>query len=143
MPQLALRTVCVVFACIALVSSAAAQSLAVSPTKIEVAPAGQHTTMTVKSGGQGSSVVQLRIFRWVEGQSPSRLANTRDVAISPPMARLNGRQELTVRIVRTANRRVSGRECYRVLVDRLPDQTRRTSQIGLRIRHSVPVCFTG
>ncbi|UWR24301.1 molecular chaperone [Sulfitobacter sp. S190] len=124
-------------------SVASATSLSVTPTKVEVASGNAQTTMTIKSEGRGGSVVQLRIFKWKEGQHPSRLRETRDVVISPPMAQIKGRQELTARIVRRSTRKIRGRECYRVLVDRLPDNQRRASEISLRIRHSVPVCFTG
>lgn len=122
---------------------ALAAALSVMPTRIEVPPRQQHTTMTVRSDGAASSVVQLRIFKWKEGASASRLSATNAVAISPPMVRLGARQELTVRIVRTSGRPVRGRECYRVLVDRLPDADSSVGGVTLRMRHSVPVCFQG
>ena len=121
---------------------AAAQGISVAPTRLE-APAGvKQTTIAVRSASQAGAVVQLRIFAWTEGTPADRLAPTRAVAVSPPMAQLGPRQELTARIVRVAKAPPRGRECYRVLVDRLPDASRNAGQINLRIRHSVPLCFS-
>ncbi|GGA16742.1 fimbrial biogenesis chaperone [Neptunicoccus cionae] len=120
----------------------AAQSLSVSPTKLEVANGARQTTLTVKANSRGSSVLQMRVMAWKEGSDPSRLKATRDVVISPPAAKLRPRQELTVRIVRTKKRAVRKRECYRVLVDRLPDRKAKGQVVKLQVRHSLPLCFS-
>ena len=118
-----------------------AQSLSVSPTRLNVAGAGQ-TTLTVKAGGRQGSVLQMRVMRWNENDDPRRLSATRDVVVTPPLAKLGPRQELTVRIVRTKKRPPRGRECYRVLVDRLPDRDRKKRTVQLQVRHSIPLCFS-
>lgn len=119
----------------------AAQSLSVSPTKLEV-PGSQQTAVTVKADGRGTSIIQLRVMEWREGTDPERLRPTKDVVISPPVVKLKPRQELTARVVRTKNRKVRGRECYRVLVDRLPGLEARGQAIKLKVRHSIPLCFS-
>lgn len=119
-----------------------AQALSVSPTKLEAANGARQTTLTVKAKGSGPSIVQMRVMAWKEGSDPSRLKATRDVVISPPAAKLGPRQELTVRIVRTKKRAVRKRECYRVLVDRLPDRRTKGQMVKLQVRHSLPLCFT-
>lgn len=120
----------------------AAESIAVSPTKLAVPNKGQQTTLTVKAGGRQNSVVQLRVVKWNPRHDPSRVSPTRDVVISPPVAKLRPRQELTVRVMRTKKRAVRGKECYRVLVDRLPGKERAGKAVKLQVRHSVPLCFT-
>ena len=124
------------------VGSANADSVSVSPTKITVGAAQKTTTMTVRAGGREASVLQVRVMKWKERDDPSNLKPTRDVVVSPPVAKLNANQELTVRIVRVSKKRVRGRECYRVLVDRLPGREQAGQAVKLRVRHSVPLCFT-
>lgn len=120
----------------------AAESVAVSPTRLNVHMPQQQTTLTVKAGGREASVVQLRVMAWNPRHDPSDIKPTRNVVVSPPMARLRPRQELTVRIVRTKKRAVRGKECYRVLVDRLPGKEQSGQAVKLQVRHSVPLCFT-
>ncbi|MDQ2092703.1 fimbrial biogenesis chaperone [Rhodalgimonas zhirmunskyi] len=118
-----------------------AESVAVSPTRLNVPNKGQQTTLTVKAGGKQASVVQLRVVKW-DGRDPDNISPTRDVVVSPPMANLRPRQELTVRVLRTKKRAVRGKECYRVLVDRLPGKEQSGQAVKLQVRHSVPLCFT-
>lgn len=119
-----------------------AESIAVSPTRLTVPNKGQQTTLTVTAGGRETSVVQLRVVAWNPRHDPDRVKPTRDVVISPPLAKLRPRQELTVRLVRTKRRAVRGQECYRVLVDRLPGKEQSGKAVKLQVRHSVPLCFT-
>ena len=136
-------TLCFALLVGAAVSTAAnADSLTVSPTKLAVPNQGKQTSLTVKAGGKHLSVLQLRVMGWNERDDPSKLKPTRDVVISPPVAKLRPGQELTVRIVRVKKRAVRKRECYRVLVDRLPGREQNKKAVKLQVRHSVPLCFT-
>lgn len=126
---------------LAFATSAGAESVSVSPTSLLVPPGGRQTTMTVRAEGAGRSTLQVRVYGWDERTPANQLHETRDVVVSPPITELGARQELTVRIVRAARSPVRGRECYRVLVDRLPDGAPSQQLIALRIRHSVPLCF--
>ncbi|MGY3439153.1 MULTISPECIES: fimbrial biogenesis chaperone [unclassified Marinovum] len=119
-----------------------ADSVAVSPTQLSVPNKGNQTTLTVKAGGREMSVVQLRVVAWNPRHDPDRVKATRDVVVSPPIAKLRPRQELTVRVVRTKGRAVRGTECYRVLVDRLPGKEQSGKAVKLQVRHSVPLCFS-
>lgn len=123
-------------------SLALADSVSVSPTRLAVPHKGQQTTLTVKAGGRQLSVVQLRVVAWNPRHGPDRVSATRDVVVSPPIAKLRPRQELTVRVVRTKRRPVRGQECYRVLVDRLPGREQSGKAVKLQVRHSVPLCFS-
>lgn len=119
-----------------------AESVSVSPTRLAVPGKSQQTTLTVKAGGRELSVVQLRVVAWNPRHGPDRVSATRDVVVSPPIAKLRPRQELTVRVVRTNRRPVRGQECYRVLVDRLPGKEQNGKAVKLQVRHSVPLCFS-
>lgn len=140
--SLALAT-CLSLITVATVPTAAtADSLTVSPTRLAVPSRGKQTSLTVKAGGKYLSVLQVRVMKWNERDDPAKLKPTRDVVISPPVAKLRPGQELTVRIVRVKKRAVRNRECYRVLVDRLPGREQSKKAVKLQVRHSVPLCFT-
>ena len=126
---------------LALPSTALADSLAVSPTRLIVPAPAQATTMTIKAEGKGQAVVQIRVMAWKKGSDPSDLKATKMVQVSPPAAKLGNRQELTLRIVRTSKKAVRGSECYRVLIDRLPTKSKDPQTVKLQIRQSVPLCF--
>ncbi len=119
-----------------------AQTLSISPTKLEVPAPSQQTTIVVKSSGKETSVIQVRVMSWKEGTAPDKLKATRDVAVSPPTTKLRPGEEVTMRVVRVKKRGVRGRECYRVLIDRLPGVPKADEAVRLQVRHSVPLCFT-
>ncbi|UYV37052.1 fimbria/pilus periplasmic chaperone [Rhodobacteraceae bacterium D3-12] len=135
-------------ACLSLITvatvptAATADSLTVSPTRLAVPNPNKQTSLTVKAGGKYLSVLQVRVMKWNERDDPAKMKPTRDVVISPPVAKLRPGQELTVRIVRVKKRAVRKRECYRVLVDRLPGREQSKKAVKLQVRHSVPLCFT-
>lgn len=122
--------------------AATADSVSVSPVRITVPAPGNQTVMTVTAGGRTASVLQIRVMAWNPGDAPTTLRPTRNVVVSPPVAKLRPRQELTVRVLRVNRRAVRGTECYRVLVDRLPGREQSKQAVKLQVRHSVPLCFT-
>lgn len=123
------------------VAPAFGDSLAVSPTRLTVPAPAQATSMTIKAEGKAGSVVQIRVMSWKKGSDPNVLKATKAVQVSPPAAKLGARQELTLRIVRTAKKAVRGSECYRVLIDRLPAKSNDGQAVKLQVRQSVPLCF--
>lgn len=118
-----------------------ADSVTVSPTRLSVIPPAQQTTLRIKADGTSDATLQFRVLRWKEGTDPAKAEPTRDVVISPPFTQLAPRKELTVRIVRVGKRPVKERECYRVLVDRLPGRDKNGRQINMLVRQSIPLCF--
>lgn len=125
----------------ALTGPVLANDFTVSPTSIKVAPGNQVATLTVKAGGPGATLGQVRVVRWLRDGGQDKLVATRDVVASPPALRMKPDQELTIRLVRTLKKPVSGQECYRVLVDQLPGRTQQDQVVKFTVRHSVPLCF--
>lgn len=123
-------------------SSATAQSMSVSPTKLVVVAPGSQAILIVKAAGAQISIVQARVMAWNEMVDPAIVTPTRNVVISPPAAELKPGQELSFRIVRVSKTPVRTKECYRVLIDRLPGTEGKSQGIKLQIRHSIPLCFT-
>jgi fimbrial chaperone protein len=131
----------VILIALGLSSAAFASDFTVSPTSIRVAPGNMVATLTVKSGGPGASLGQVRVMRWHQDGGAGRLEATRDVVASPPALQMAPNQELTIRLVRMASGPVSGEECYRVLVDQLPEARQGGQMVAFTLRHSVPLCF--
>lgn len=128
-------------AAVALTGPAMANDFTVSPTSINVASGNQVATLTVKSGGPGTTFGQVRVVRWLRDGGSDELVATRDVVASPPALRMKPDQELTIRLVRKSKKAVQGQECYRVLVDQLPGKSQEDQVVKFTVRHSVPLCF--
>lgn len=137
-----LKTLAISFASSVFISgAAAADDFTVSPTSIRVAPGHQVATLTVKAGGPGVTLGQVRVMRWIRDGGAGDLLATRDVVASPPALQMAPDQELTIRLVRTVKTPIRGEECYRVLVDQLPGDSQAGQTVKFTIRHSVPLCF--
>ena len=134
------RVLCAV-SLLCVIAPAKAGSLTVSPITLSVPAPGGTTTLSVSGGGEGSTAGQVRVMRWLQTDGAERLVPTRDVVASPPALKLEPGRDLTVRLVRTAQRPVIGEECYRVLVDQLPGAEQDQIAVKFAIRHSIPLCF--
>lgn len=118
-----------------------ADEFSVSPTRIRVGASERVATLTVTSSGSGTSNGQVRVVRWHNANGRNDLEPTREVTASPPSMRMLPGQEITIRLVRRSKRPVRGEECYRVLIDKLPDVGGDQPQIAFTVRQSVPLCF--
>lgn len=141
MKTLSFRALAVVLALGFLPGAGAANTLTVSPTSISVPASAQTATVTVRSGNQGTAHGQVRVYRSIKVGQGEQLSPTEDVVVSPPAFRLSPNQEVTFRLVRRTNAPVQGQECYRVLIDQLPDPNREGVAVSFTIRHSIPLCF--
>ena len=140
MKPLNLRSLAITMALAMAPGVVVANSLTVSPTSITAG--GQTATVTMRSGNQGTAHGQVRVYRSVKSGRGEQLSPTNDVVASPPAFRLGRNQEATARLVRRTNAPVQGRECYRVLIDQLPEPNRGGgTAVSFTIRHSIPLCF--
>lgn len=121
---------------------AKAASLQVAPVRINVPPQAAASRITLSNLGEAQIQTQIRIFRWVQDNGKDRLVETRDVAVSPPILRLEPGAQNVVRIVRTAKTPVAAEESYRVIVDQLPPRANASSNnVSFLFRYSIPVFF--
>jgi fimbrial chaperone protein len=81
------------------------------------------------------------VLRWRNENGRNDLERTREVTASPPSMRMETGQEMTIRLVRRSKAPVVGQECYRVLVDKLPNVKAVGQKVAFTVRHSVPLCF--
>jgi fimbrial chaperone protein len=124
--------------------AANAGSLRVSPVSLQLIAPAATAMLTLRSEDDRPMPVQLRVFRWTQSDAGDDiLTATNDVVASPPFTTLAPGTEYTVRIVRVGGQPVRGEECYRVLVDQLPQpEPPRSGRVRLLLRYSVPVFFT-
>jgi fimbrial chaperone protein len=121
---------------------AAAASLRVTPVTLDLPAPDNAGTLHVHNEARRSINVQVRVFRWTQSRGEDRLAPATDVVASPPMIAIGAGADNVVRIVRVAKSPVVAEEDYRVVVDELPDPTRRhAGVVNLVLRYSVPVFF--
>ncbi|CAN7626102.1 molecular chaperone [Phyllobacterium sp. LjRoot231] len=117
-------------------------SLRVSPTSLEMIAPGSAGVLTLTNEAKRPINVQIRVFRWTQVDGVEQLEPTNDVVVSPPSTTLAGAKEYAVRVVRVTKTPVAGEESYRVLVDELPDPSRkRAGTVALVVRYSIPVFF--
>ncbi len=121
-----------------------AASLRVAPVLLDLRTPQAATSLRIWNDAQRPISVQVRIFRWRQENGREDFMPATDVVVSPPITKLKGGGENTIRIVRTSKTPVRGEESYRVIVDELPDGAdRRAGTVNLVVRHSIPVFFAG
>lgn len=123
-------------------SPSQAASLRVAPVVLDLRAPTAASTIRIWNDARRPINVQIRVFRWVQRNGEDAYEQTNDVVASPPITTLRPGGENLVRIVRTSKRPVDGEESYRLVVDELPDPSRRqASTVTLVVRHSIPVFF--
>ncbi len=122
--------------------SAGAATLQVAPVLVEVPKPGAASRIALRNLGNERLDVQVRIFKWTQGNGKDKLMPTRDVVASPPFARLRPTSNSTIRIVRVSKAPLAREENYRLIIDQLPTRKRKSGvSVNLLMRYSVPVFF--
>ncbi|WP_258571087.1 fimbrial biogenesis chaperone [Flavimaribacter sediminis] len=123
-------------------ASAVGSTLRVAPTSLDLGNGAKTASVRVWNDETDPVTIQVRVFRWTVENGKDVLEPTRDVVASPPISKLAPGTENIIRIVRVAKLPVRGRESYRLIIDQLPDPSRRqTGMINILVRHAIPVHF--
>jgi fimbrial chaperone protein len=134
----------VVIGILAICSQAMAASLQVSPVLIDVPAPGAAAIVTIVNLSDDPVVAQVRVFKWVQENGADQLVETKDVVVSPPIAKLKPSSKSVLRVVRRAKTAPQGEESYRLVIDQVPEKTRRPGiGISFAVRYSIPVFFGG
>lgn len=127
---------------LALPGLALAEGLRVTPVLLEIAAPGSASTLTIRNEGRTSLSIQARVFRWTQQGGSEKLDRTSDVVVSPPAVQLAPGATQTVRVIRTHGGPVRGEEAYRVVMNEIPDQSRRqASAVAFATELRIPVFF--
>ena len=120
-----------------------AASLRVAPTGLELIAPDSAAVLNLSNDDTKRPInVQIRVFAWSQSGGIETLTPTTDVVASPPSTKLGPNAQYVVRVVRVSKAPVRAEESYRVIVDELPDPSRkRAGTVTLALRYSVPVFF--
>jgi fimbrial chaperone protein len=123
---------------------AQATTLQVSPVLIDVPAPGAAASIQVANLSEDPVVAQVRIFRWVQENGTDKLVETKDVVVSPPIAKLKPSSKAVLRVVRRSKSAPQGEESYRIVIDQVPEK-HKSRGVGIKfaVRYSIPVFFGG
>ncbi|MCU1500145.1 MAG: hypothetical protein JWM47_4098 [Acidimicrobiales bacterium] len=123
--------------------TAAAASFRVAPVTVDLPKDAKSTTLTLFNDGADPISIQVRPFKWVQSGHGDELVPTDEVIASPPFTTLQPGATYVVRLVHKAGPATVPEESYRLLIDEIPDASRRRDgQVMLTLRQSIPVFFS-
>lgn len=132
-----LATSALATAMLCLSPAASAQSLAVNPVNVQMAPGQMATLLTVINQGETATAVQIRAFVWSQNDGIDTLTPSEDVLASPPIARIAPGGTQIIRLV--LRKPVVGNEAsYRILLDQIPPAAE-AGIVRIALRMSMPV----
>lgn len=121
--------------------AAAATTLSIAPTRLDLSPERPAAALTVRNDGQAPVLVQVETFAWRASPATSDLEPTRDLLAVPPLLRLAPGEKQIVRVARRSGPLPRVEETYRVLVSEVPERAQ-GSGVRLALRLSLPVFVT-
>jgi fimbrial chaperone protein len=114
-------------------------SLEVAPTKLVVDGKGA-TTLTLANRGAEPIIVQIEGFSWEQIGGEDVLKPSKDVLVSPPMARIAPGGKQTVRVMVKPGGEQGKERTYRILASELPDPvTNDPRTIRVLLQFNIPV----
>ena len=122
---------------------AAAGSLTVAPTTIELHAGRDIGVLHLTNESGAPMVAQLEAFDWSQTGGQDKLAQSTALIVSPPMARLAPGAAQIVRL-QADGADAPGERSFRLLVTQLPDPAApKVAGINLLLQFSVPVFLDG
>ncbi len=115
---------------------AAGQALAVSPTLVEIAPAGRGAVIDVTNNSPEPVDIQIRPYDWRDTDGHDVLTDSTSLRVSPSIATIAPGATQVVRVL-AAPAAAPERE-WRILLDQLP-QPAKGGGLRVKLRMSIPV----
>ena len=137
LPFLSLCVALPALAFISFASAAKAQSLAIEPVIVQLAPGQQAETLTLLNQSPVESAFQVRAFSWRIVDGEDVLTPTEDVLVSPPLGTIAPEQRQLIRVVLRQPAREQ-EETYRIWIDQIPNATE-PAGVRIAIRLSIPI----
>jgi fimbrial chaperone protein len=123
---------------------AAAGSLEVAPTTIELPSGSDIAVFYITNRGDQPVVAQVQGFAWRQTDSGDRLDPSDALTVSPPIARLLPGQQQIVRLAVKPDSGAVDERSFRLLVSELPDSSAQAVPgIHVLLQFSVPVFKAG
>lgn len=126
------------------VSSVQAASLQVSPISLDLTAPARTSSITLRNISDGSTNVQIRIYKWTQVAGVDQLTPATDVIVSPPAAKILPEKAYTIRVAHLIAPAKKDEESYRLLIDELPEINvrRPKTNVNFLTQYSIPVFFS-
>jgi fimbrial chaperone protein len=131
------KTLVAILSTLVAVAAAGAQSLAVMPVNVLMAPGQNAATLTVTNHGKSDTAIQIRGYAWNQPDGSDQLDPSTALVVSPPIATIAAGATQVVRLI--LRQPPQGREAtYRILVDQIPPPAE-PGVVHIVLRLSIPI----
>ncbi|MBK0124573.1 molecular chaperone [Pantoea sp. S61] len=141
-----LRALILLFSMALMPAAHAANSLMIWPIDPAINPDDKASELWLENRGNATTMMQVRIFSWLQVGGQEQYQTQQQVVASPPMVRLEPGQKQLVRLIKQGAPQAGREMSYRVVLDEIPTpRTPGENQAGLtfQMRYSVPLFVYG
>ncbi|WP_418903646.1 molecular chaperone [Pantoea vagans] len=141
-----LRALSLLFVMALIPAAHAANSLMIWPIDPAINPEDKASELWLENRGNATTIMQVRIFSWLQVGGQEQYQTQQQVVASPPMVRLEPGQKQLVRLIKQTPPEAGREMSYRVVLDEIPTpRTPGENQAGLtfQMRYSVPLFVYG
>ncbi|KJV32348.1 CsuC protein [Pantoea sp. SM3] len=141
-----LRALLLLFIMALMPAAHAANSLMIWPIDPAINPNDKASELWLENRGNTTTMMQVRIFSWLQVGGQEQYQTQQQVVASPPMVRLEPGQKQLVRLIKQGAPQAGREMSYRVVLDEIPTpRTPGENQAGLtfQMRYSVPLFVYG
>lgn len=141
-----LRALLLLFFMALMPAAHAANSLMIWPIDPAINPEDKASELWLENRGNATTIMQVRIFSWLQVGDKEQYQTQQQVVASPPMVRLEPGQKQLVRLIKQTPPQAGREMSYRVVLDEIPTpRTPGENQAGLtfQMRYSVPLFVYG
>jgi fimbrial chaperone protein len=141
-----LRALLLLLAVVLTPATYAANSLMIWPIDPAINPEDKASELWLENRGNATTIMQVRIFSWLQVGGQEQYQTQQQVVASPPMVRLEPGQKQLVRLIKQTPPQAGREMSYRVVLDEIPTpRTPGENQAGLtfQMRYSVPLFVYG
>lgn len=141
-----LRALLLLFIMALMPAAHAANSLMIWPIDPTINPDDKASELWLENRGNATTMMQVRIFSWLQVGGQEQYQTQQQVVASPPMVRLEPGQKQLVRLIKQGAPQAGREMSYRVVLDEIPTpRTPGENQAGLtfQMRYSVPLFVYG
>ncbi|MBK0089525.1 molecular chaperone [Erwinia sp. S59] len=141
-----LRALLLLFSMALMPAAHAANSLMIWPIDPAINPDEKASELWLENRGNTTTMMQVRIFSWLQVGGQEQYQTQQQVVASPPMVRLEPGQKQLVRLIKQGAPEAGREMSYRVVLDEIPTpRTPGENQAGLtfQMRYSVPLFVYG
>ncbi len=141
-----LRALLLLFIMALMPAAHAANSLMIWPIDPAINPDEKASELWLENRGNATTMMQVRIFSWLQVGGQEQYQTQQQVVASPPMVRLEPGQKQLVRLIKQGTPEAGREMSYRVVLDEIPTpRTPGENQAGLtfQMRYSVPLFVYG